>query len=119
MTVGDEEPAGPPGAARQQEPGSAARRGLQRTTTMLAYRRETLLASQQNAAEAAVAAAATPRRTPSRKGPSLQGVAEEDEDEGVPSPRAAEEEREAANAWAVSGTCEPKYWSSPGGCGQG
>ena len=115
MTVGDEEPGGPPaGAARQLEGAPTQRRRLQRTTTMLAYRREPLLVSQQHAAEAAVAAAATPRPAPSRKGPSLEGVAEEGEE--VPSPRTAEAEREAANAWAVGGTCEAKYWSSPGGC---
>lgn len=32
----------------------------------------------------------------------------------LPSLEAAAAEREAANAWAVCGTCPKQYWSSPG-----
>ena len=108
MTAGDEEDVEPVGPGA----GAPARPRLQRTTTMLAYRKEPLLVSQQNAAEAAVVAAATPR--PGAAKPGLPSLAEEEGEEAVLTPEAAAAEREAANAWAVGGTCEARYWSSPG-----
>ncbi|KAL4433733.1 hypothetical protein ABPG75_000174 [Micractinium tetrahymenae] len=93
-----------------------ARPRLQRTTTMLAYRKEPLLAAQKHAAEAAVAAA-TPRPSIPHAAPGLPAAAE-----ALAEPAAAASAEEAldtaaANAWAVGGTCDPKYWECPGDAG--
>jgi len=107
MTAGDDV-----AAPSEQAVEQATRKRLQRTTTMLAYRKEPLLVSQQHAAEAAVSAAATPRPSAAPKS-GLPSVSE-GEAEAVPTAEEAAVERDAANAWAVGGTCETRYWECPG-----
>lgn len=107
MTAGDEEPAQAAAATEEQ----LRRRPLQRTTTMLAYRKEPLLVSQQHAAEAAAEAAAAMPKAPAAPPGALPALPE---GEVAPPEAVAMTEREAANAWAVGGTCQAKYWSSPG-----
>ncbi|KAL4450695.1 hypothetical protein ABPG77_001051 [Micractinium sp. CCAP 211/92] len=90
---------------------------LQRTTTMLAYRKEPLLAAQKHAAEAA-AAAATPLMSALHPAPGLPTVPEAPAGAGdVPLAGEAALDLAAANAWAVGGTCDPKYWECPGDAG--
>ncbi|EFN53068.1 hypothetical protein CHLNCDRAFT_137358 [Chlorella variabilis] len=107
MTAGEE--AAAEAEERSVKAQASHRRMLQRTTTMLAYRKEPLVVSQQLAAQAVAAGApATPPAGP------LPALAEE-EVEGATEAAAAE--REAADAWAVGGTCLSQYWSCPGDCG--
>lgn len=104
MTAGEE--AAAEAEERSVKAQASHRRMLQRTTTMLAYRKEPLVVSQQLAAQAVAAGApATPPAGP------LPALAEE-EVEGATEAAAAE--REAADAWAVGGTCLSQYWSCPG-----
>lgn len=99
-----------------EEVAERARPRLQRTTTMLAYRKEPLLAAQKHAAEAAVAAA-TPRPSIPHAAPGLPTVAEEAAGPGAAPLTEAALDVAAANAWAVGGTCDPKYWECPGDAG--
>ncbi len=71
-------------------------------------RKEPLLAAQKHAAEAA-AAAATPRPSALHPAPGLPTVPEAAALAGE-----AALDLAAANAWAVGGTCDPKYWECPG-----
>ena len=117
MTTGDEETT----AAAGEAAGGAPRPRLQRTTTLLAYRAEPLAVAQQHAAEAAMSAAATPRPSVGHPPGRLPSVAEGHEGpRGAAATAAAADaaaDQEAANAWAVGGTCDPKYWENPGGLG--
>lgn len=76
-------------------------------------RKEPLLAAQKHAAEAAVAAA-TPRPSIPHAAPGLPTVAEEAAGPGAAPLTEAALDVAAANAWAVGGTCDPKYWECPG-----
>ena len=112
MTSGEEEEAAPADGGGRGLEGQATRRRLQRTTTMLAYRKESLVDAQQHAAEVAVVAAATPR--PSMAVPSTKGFKAPEAAAAAEAAQEAAAELEAANAWAVGGTCDRKFWSNPG-----
>jgi hypothetical protein len=113
MTAGEEEaekaaaaPAGAPAPAEAE-----ALPGVARSSTMLVYRKQPLAVAQQLAAQrpAAEALVLDAGRKPAA------AVAVVEPKRYAPAP-ATVPVAEADDAWAITGTCPARFWSSPGSC---
>ena len=98
---------------------------MERAATMLGYKHHNLALNQEEAAERRPAAEflVLDARQPSVRKPTLSESAGAEitalGEEGVETRAEFGGEREGviSDAWAITGTCDKKYWLSPGNCG--